>query len=109
MCGPPIERAGPFRPQPRHHPRAAEGHEGDLAYDPRLEAHRGAGRDVEAMAPSGVAVEGERRVRGGEVVVAAYLDGPVTRVLHAQREGGPPLVDGHRALAVEGLPRDHGI
>ena len=46
-----------------------------------LEAHRGAGRDLQAHAARRVAVEAERSVGFGEVVVRADLDRPVAGVL----------------------------
>ncbi len=55
----------------------------DVGDDPRLEAHRGAGGDVETMAVRGRPVERERRVGLGEVVVRADLDGSVAGVLDA--------------------------
>ena len=43
--------------QSRHDPVAGQGHQFDLARDAGFEAHRGAGRDGEPVAPGGVAVE----------------------------------------------------
>src|SRR4051812_41238998 len=69
-----------------HDARASEGDEAHLARLPRLEPHRGAGGDVEATAPGDRAIEGERRVGLGEVVVAADLDRPVAGVRHLELE-----------------------
>ena len=68
-----------------HDPVAAERDEHDAALLPRLEAHRGARGDVQAHAVRGRAVEAQRRVGLGEVIVRADLDRPVAGVLDDDR------------------------
>ena len=58
----------------------------DRARLARLEAHRGAGRDVEPEAARRGAIEGQRRVGLEEVVVRADLDRPVAGVGDRQRD-----------------------
>src|ERR1700722_11719773 len=61
-------------------PLAAIGHELDLAGLAGLEAHRGAGRDVEPHAARLVAREAQRMVGLEEMIVRADRDRPVARV-----------------------------
>lgn len=82
--------------QTGHPSVAGERHQVDRPFDPRLEAHRGAGRDVESAAPGGLAVEVEGGVGLGEVEVGADLDGPVAPVGHHH--------GGHRQADVELQP-----
>src|SRR5690606_23118656 len=81
----------------------------ELAGAPRpgLEAHRGAGGDVEAKAARRRAVEFERGVGLGEVVVRADLDRAVAGVAHHQRARG--AADGEFDVAVgdEEFSGDH--
>ena len=65
---------------------AGERDELDRARLPGLEAHRGAGRDVEPEAARRRAIERERRVGLGEVIVRADLDRPVAGVRDRQRD-----------------------
>src|SRR3954466_5266639 len=60
---------------------------------PRLEAHRGTGRDVEALAVSELSVELQRGVGLNEVVVAAYLHGAVAEVGHGDLRGRASCVE----------------
>ena len=53
----------------------------------RLEAHRGAGRNVEPHAVGGAAIEHERAVGLDEVIVAADLNRPIAAVGHGQLHG----------------------
>lgn len=83
--------------------------EGDGLGVAGLEAHRGAGGDVEAEAVGGDAVERELRVGLDEVVVRADLDGPVALARDPEPDAPPALVqldglgrlDGHHGA---GLP-----
>ncbi len=59
----------------------------------RLEPNGRAGRDVEPTSFGGCPVELERPVRLSEVIVASYLDRPVSSVDHAQLNGDSPFVD----------------
>ena len=65
---------------PRMTPRARDRDERDGSRLAGLEAHGGAGRDVEAHAVGGAAVEVERAVRFDEVIVAADLDRTIAAV-----------------------------
>lgn len=69
-----------------------------------LEAHRRAGRDVEAAAVRERAVEGELRVRLDEVVVAAHLYGPVAAARDGEPDAPPALVERHPPV----LDHHHG-
>src|SRR5690606_5950758 len=82
--------------QQRHRPRLA-----------RLEALRGTRRDVEAKAPRGMAVEGERIVGFLEVVMRADLDRPVAGVGDHERDALAPHVDFDIAIGGVDLSRDH--
>src|SRR5436190_4317530 len=72
-------------------PLARKGDERDLPGLPRLEADRGAGRDVEAHAAGFLALERERRIGLEEMIMRADLDRPVAgigdRKLHARPAG----------------------
>lgn len=68
-----------------------------------LEAHAGAGRDVEPVAVRGGPVELELRVRLDEVVVAADLDRPVPLARDLEPDAPAPLVQRDAAL-----DDDHG-
>src|SRR5262249_14477528 len=57
-----------------------------------LEAHRGAGGDVEPHAAGALAIELQRLVGLGEMIVAADLDRPVAGVGDFQRDGSTALV-----------------
>src|SRR5258708_37883218 len=63
-----------------HAALAAVRHQLDLARLPGLEAHRGAGRDVEPHAARLVALEAQRLVGLEEMIVRADLDRPVAGV-----------------------------
>src|SRR5919109_1257199 len=64
----------------------------------RLEAHRGASRDIEAHTSSFISVEGEARVRLKEVIVRADLDRTVTGVSDSERHTLPAFVEGDLAV-----------
>src|SRR5580704_11223544 len=67
--------------------RAGKWNERHVAGLARLEAHRGAGRDVEAHAAGLLALEPQGRIGLEEMVVAADLDGPVARIGDRDRHG----------------------
>ena len=75
------------------HARAGERDERHAARLARLEAHRGARGDVQPHAACGVAVEVERAVGLGKVVVRADLDRPVAGVDGAQHGAAAAGVD----------------
>ena len=93
--------------RPGHDAGTDERDEVDVGDDPRLEAHGGAGRDVEAMAVCRRPIEGERRVGLGEVVVRADLDGTVARVLDPHRQHRTAGVDLDRVVGPGDLAGDH--
>jgi hypothetical protein len=70
-----------------HDPLAGERDQLDAALLARLEAHGGARGDVQAHAARRGAVEAERRVGLGEVIVRADLDRPVAGVLDDDGDG----------------------
>ena len=86
---------------------AGVGDEADVAGLPGLEAHGGAGGDVEAAAAGGGAVEGERGVGLGEVVVRADLDRAVAGVGDDERDRLAAGVEGDLARGGEDLAGDH--
>ena len=118
--GRPVQRAGSGRAAIRLIDASASERSGDLAAQPGddaggrragparpsrvdagLEAHRGAGRDVQALPAGRGAVERQRRVGLGEVVVRADLDRPVAGV-HDRRAsvtGRPALISIGAAVA----------
>src|ERR1700693_986365 len=79
----------------------------DLARLPRLEAHRSAGRDVEAHAARLLAIELERRIGLEEMIVRADLDRPVAGVGDRQRHGLAPFIERDLARLDEKLAGDH--
>src|SRR6266852_3000313 len=81
------ERASDLVVEAVHDSRAAVSDEAHLARLARLEAHRGAGGDVEAEAPRLVALEAERRVGLEEMVMRAHLDRPVARIGDLKLDG----------------------
>src|ERR1700687_335864 len=72
-------------------PVSGEGDQGDVPALPRLEPHRGAGRNVEAHAAGFRAVELQRRIGLEEMIMRADLDRAVAgvgdRELHARPAG----------------------
>src|SRR5438105_9094915 len=88
-------------------PISREGDERHLPDLPRLEADRGAGRDVEAHAAGFLALERERRIGLEEMIMRADLDRPVAgigdRKLHAQPAG----IERDVAVLRDDLARDH--
>src|SRR5690606_17547773 len=99
-----------------HHPSgeaeypapAGQLHQLHLAALPRLEAHRGAGRDVQAHAAGGGAVELQGVVGLEEVVVRADLDRPVAAVGHVQGQGAAAGVELDLAVGNLVFAGDHG-
>ena len=87
---------------------AGERHEADLAGLARFETDGGPGGDVEAPAARGGAVEIERRVDLGEMVVAAHLHGAVAGVDDGQGDRAAAFVQRDLALGGEDFPRNHG-
>src|SRR6185369_7430597 len=73
----------------------------------RLEAHRGARRDVQAHATRRIAVELQGAIGFGEVIVRAHLDRPLGGVAHDQREGAAARVERVVARIGEELAGDH--
>jgi hypothetical protein len=90
-----------------HRALAGQHHQRDLARLAGLEAHGGAGGDVEAEALGAVAVELQRRVGLIEMVVAADLDRAVAGVGDAERHGLALLVERDLALARDDLAGFH--
>jgi hypothetical protein len=72
-----IEPSSALAAQPRDNPLAADRDQLDLLGGAGFETHGAAGHDVQPLAPRGLAVELERRVHLGEVVVRADLHGLV--------------------------------
>ena len=72
-----IEGTSGLAAQPRHDAPSGQRDEFDVDGDAGLEAHGGAGGDVQSLAPGNRTVEVEAGVGLGEVVVGADLHGPV--------------------------------
>src|SRR5439155_16797318 len=60
---------------------------------PRLEPHRGSGRDIEPHAARLVAIEFQRRVGLEEMIMRADLDRPVAGIRHGESHAGAASVD----------------
>ena len=86
---------------------AAIRHQRDLARLARFEAHGGAGGDVQPLAARRGAVERQRRVGFGEMVVAADLDRPVAGVGDGQRGARQAGVELDVAVSGEDFTGDH--
>jgi hypothetical protein len=91
-----------------HRALAGVVHQFDGALLAGLEAHGGAGGDVQAHAARGLAVEAQRAVGFAEVVVRADLDRAVTGVLHHQGQGAAPRVQRVFTLVDQKFSRNHG-
>src|SRR5919106_524989 len=94
-----IEAAGPAR--------AGDRHELDLARLPGLEAHRRAGRDVEATAARSLALELERGVGLEEMVVRADLNRAVAGIRHLQGDRGAVGIESDLAVADQIFAGNH--
>src|SRR6202011_6282436 len=86
---------------------ACERHQRHLAALARLEAHRRAGRDVEAHAARLLAIEFERRVGLEEMIMRTHLNRPVAGVGHRQPHGLAPGVERDLAFFDEHLTGNH--
>ena len=79
----------------------------DVDRDAWLESHGSAGRDVEAVTARRGAVECERRVGFGEVVVRSDLHGPVAAVLDVQRHDRTPDIEFDRRRRARRFAGNH--
>src|SRR5216683_2099581 len=102
------ERASDLVVEAVHDSRAAVSDEAHLARLARLEAHRGAGGDVEAEAPRLVALEAERRVGLEEMVMRAHLDRPVASIGDLKLDGRTARVQFDLARLGDDFAGDHG-
>src|SRR5690348_8895951 len=80
---------------------SAKRDERDVARLPRLEAHRGAGGDVEAHAARLLAVELQRRIGLEEMIMRADLDWPVAGVRDSERHDLTARIELDRAVLDE--------
>src|SRR5262249_48219699 len=87
---------------------AGERNERDLARLPRFKAHRGAGGDIEPHAARLLAVEFQRRIGLGEVIMRADLDRPVAGIGDRLRHRLAAGVDLDLAVLDEHFTGDHG-
>jgi len=71
----------------------------------RLEAHRRSRRNIEAIAKRSASIEGERRVRFGEMILTANLNRSVACVGNSKRDGRPILVQDDLAGCWKNLAR----
>ena len=72
---------------PEDPPRATEGHKRNFFFFSRLNAHRGAGRNVKSHASRYFPVKCERAIDFEEVIVTADLNGTIARVFHNHARG----------------------
>src|SRR6516164_2808535 len=86
---------------------AGQHHESHLAGLARLEAYRGAGRDVEPHAARLLAIELQRRIGLEEVVVRADLDRPIAAVGDRQGHGLTAGIELDLAVLDEEFAGDH--
>src|SRR6056297_1274505 len=93
--------------EPEHSPRAAIGNESHLAPLARLEADGGAGRNIEAVAARGRAVETEAAIGLGEMVMAAHLHGPVAGIGDLKHGDLRAFVEGDLAVCRKEFSWDH--
>src|SRR5689334_14813713 len=91
-----------------HDTRAGESNQSDLLLFTRLEAGCRSGRNIQAHAVGGVAIEVQGAIDFIEMVVAADLDGAVAGVLHQQFERLAAGVCGNVAGLEEIFARIHG-
>src|SRR5271168_1615686 len=68
-------------------PQAAIGHQAHGARLAGLESYCGAGRNIEPVAATELAVEPQARIGLKKVIVRSHLDGPIPGVFHAQGDG----------------------
>src|SRR6266481_3000263 len=73
----------------------------------RLEAHRRSRRNVQAIPKRSASIEGERRVRFGEMIMTANLNRSVACVGNSKRDGRPILVQDDLAGCWKNLARYH--
>ena len=86
-----------------HHPVAIQGDQFHRAGLARLEAHGGAGGDVEPIAPRLRPVKIQGGVGFGKVVVGTHLNGPVAGIGHDQAQGGTANIELQLAVGEESL------
>src|SRR5260370_15145324 len=89
-------------------PVPREGDQRHLPALPRLEPHRGAGRDVEAHAAGFLAVELQRRIGLEEMIMRADLDRPVARVDDRELPARPAGISNDLAALGDDFAGDHG-
>src|SRR5262247_1706253 len=104
---PSLELAHHVLPESIDRTLAGECHQRDLARLPGLEAHRGAGRDVEPHAARLGAVKLQRRIGLEEMIVRAHLDRPVAGIRHRQGDGLAAGVELDLAILDEVFAGDH--
>src|ERR1051326_7116882 len=90
-------------------PVPSEGGQRHLPRLSRLEAHRGAGRNVEPHAARLRAVELERRLGLEEMIVRADLDRPVARIRNRDFHAAAAGVERDLAVLGDDFAGDHGV
>src|SRR5262245_41886122 len=106
---PSLELAHHVLPESIDRTLAGECHQRDLARLPGLEAHRGAGRDVEPHAARLGAVKLQRRIGLEEMIVRAHLDRPVAGIRHRQGDGLAAGIELDLAVLDEGFAGNHWL
>ena len=100
--------SGNVAAQTGDHSVAADRYQRHGAGDSGLEAQRGAGWDVESLAACRRAIEQQRRVGLGEVVVRADLHRAIAAVHHLDAGAGHPGVQFDQSVGSADLAGDHG-
>src|SRR5262245_28021207 len=104
-----CELAHHVLPEPIDDALAGECDQRDLTRLAGLEAHRGAGRNVETHAARLGAIEFQRRVGLEEMVVRAHLDRPIAGIRHRQRDGLAAGIELDLTITDEVFAGDHQI
>jgi len=104
---PAIERPHHFAGEPVHDARAAEFHQFDRPRLSGLEAHGRPRGNVQPESPCSDAIEVQRLVRFGKVVMRAHLDRAIAAVRHIDRERAAAGIELDVAVVDEAFTGDH--
>src|SRR3546814_439463 len=103
-----VEPSRHHRPESDHGTAAAIGDQRHLAALPRLEPHRRARRDIEALAVCRLPVEQQGGVGLREMILAADLDRPVAAIGDGDCRHRQPIVEDMLVVAGDDFAGDHG-
>lgn len=102
-----LQRAHNVSAETVHRAGSGQRHQLHLALLARFEAHCGAGGDIQAIAGRLLAIELQRRVDLGEVVMRADLNRPVAVIFNDNAAGGAADVNRYLAGFYLIFSRDH--